>query len=173
MMLMAWDVEFTDEFGQWWRMLSEGQQDDIAYSVSLLAELGPSLGFPHSSKVIGSRHSGMRELRTQSGGRPLRTLYIFDPLRTAILLIGGDKTGNDRWYEQYVPVADRIYDRYLEEIRREDIGCEREHMLEKMMQEFDAVRERIRQIETTALHQLRSPERAQHLRALLPARGKF
>ncbi len=170
---MVWEVEFTDEFGQWWRSLSENQQDDIAYSVSLLAELGPSLGFPHSSKVTSSRHSGMRELPTQSGGRPLRTLYIFDPSRTAILLIGGDKTGNDRSYEQFVPVADRIYQQYLEELRGKDIGCERERTLEKVGQEFEVIRERIRQIEAKALRQLRSPERARHLRALLAVRSKL
>lgn len=167
---MAWEVEFTDEFGHWWRSPSEDQQDDVAYSVSLLAELGPTLGFPHSSKVTGSRHAGMRELRTHSGGRPLRTLYIFDPSRTAILLIGGDKTGNDRWYEQFVPVADRIYQRYLEELRSEDIGCERKHRLETVG--FDAIRKRIRHIEAKALRQLRSPERARYLRALLSGRGK-
>jgi hypothetical protein len=61
----------------------------------------------------------MRELQTQSGGRPLRTLYAFNPLRTAILLIGGDKTGDDRWYESYVPMADQIYDRHLAEIDKE------------------------------------------------------
>lgn len=170
---MAWEVEFTDEFGHWWRSLSEGQQDDIAYSVSLLAELGPSLGFPHSSKVNSSRYAGMRELRTQSGGRPLRTLYIFDPSRTAILLIGGDKTGNDRWYEQFVPVADRIYQQYLDELRKEDSNCEREHALETVGYGLDAIRDRIRQIEAKALRQLRSPERAPYLRALLAARGKL
>ena len=61
----------------------------------------------------------MRELRTQSGGRPLRTLYAFDPLRTAILLVGGDKTGDERWYERYVTLADQIYDKHLTELRRE------------------------------------------------------
>jgi hypothetical protein len=61
----------------------------------------------------------MRELRTQSGGRPLRTLYAFDPLRVAILLIGGDKTGNARWYEKFVPTADRLYDEHLDELRKE------------------------------------------------------
>jgi hypothetical protein len=50
------------------------------------------------------------------GGRPLKTFYIFDPRRTAILLIGGDKTGNARFYEEFIPVADAIYDRYLNEI---------------------------------------------------------
>ena len=170
---MTWEVEFTDEFGQWWRSLSEDQQDDVAYSVSLLAELGPTLGFPHSSKVTTSRHTGMRELRTQSRGRPLRTLYIFDPSRTAILLVGGDKTGNDRWYEQFVPVADRIYQQYLDELRKEDIDCEREHTLETAAQGFDFFPERLRQIEAKALRQFRSPERAQHLRALLATRGKL
>lgn len=168
---MAWEVGFTNEFGEWWTALAENQQDDIAYSVSLLAELGPSLGFPHSSKVTSSRHPGMRELRTQSEGKPLRTLYIFDPRRTAILLIGGDKTGNERWYEQFIPVADRIYQKYLEEIRREGVGSER--ALEGIGQEFQAFRERIRQVETRALHQLRSPERARYLRALLATGGKL
>ena len=170
---MSWGVEFTDEFGQWWVSLSEDQQDDVAYSVSLLAELGPSLGFPHSSKVTSSHHSGMRELRIQSRGKPLRTLYIFDPFRTAILLIGGDKTGNDRWYEQFVPVADRIYQQYLKEIRKEDTGCDREHSFEKVGQEFGVIHERLRQIEASALRQLRSSERAHYLRALLAARSNL
>ena len=82
-------------------------------------ELGPGLGYPHSTKVVTSRHAQMRELRTQSGGKPLRTLYAFNPLRTAILLIGGDKTGDDRWYEKFVPIADRLYDQHLDEIQRE------------------------------------------------------
>ena len=101
------------------RPFTERQQDDVACSVGLLAELGPALGFPHSSKVKGSRYAQMRELRTQSAGRPLRTLYAFDPLRTAILLIGGDKTGDDRWYEKFVPVADRLYEQHLEELEKE------------------------------------------------------
>ena len=61
----------------------------------------------------------MRELRVQSGGHPLRIFYAFDPRRTAILLIGGDKTGDDRFYETYLPIADRLYDTYLEDLRRE------------------------------------------------------
>ncbi|HZT69427.1 MAG TPA: type II toxin-antitoxin system RelE/ParE family toxin [Terriglobia bacterium] len=116
---MTWEVKFTDEFGAWWKTLTENQQDDVAHSVGLLAELGPALDFPHSSKVNSSRHGHMRELRTQSGGRPLRTLYAFDPLRTAILLLGGDKTGDSRWYEKFVPIADQLYDEHLDALRRE------------------------------------------------------
>jgi hypothetical protein len=63
----------------------------------------------------------MRELRVQSSGTPLRVFYAFDPRRTAILLIGGNKTGDDRFYEKYIPIADRLYDTYLEEIRKEGL----------------------------------------------------
>lgn len=63
----------------------------------------------------------MRELRVQSGGRPIRIFYAFDPRRSAILLIGGDKTGRDRFYEEMVPLADRLYDAHLEELRKEGL----------------------------------------------------
>ena len=63
----------------------------------------------------------MRELRVQSGGRPLRVFYAFDPRRSAILLIGGDKTGDDRFYERMVPIADQLYDVYIAEIRKEGL----------------------------------------------------
>lgn len=63
----------------------------------------------------------MRELRTQNQGRPLRTLYTFDPRRTAILLIAGDKTGNKRWYETHIPIADRLYDEHLEALQKEGL----------------------------------------------------
>ena len=116
---MNWEVEYTDEFDQWWSELTEEEQVSLAASVQLLEERGPSLGYPHSSGINGSKHSHMRELRTQHQGKPYRTLYAFDPLRNAILLIGGDKTGDDRWYDVNVPVGDRLYDEHLEELRKE------------------------------------------------------
>jgi hypothetical protein len=64
----------------------------------------------------------MRELRVQSKGRPIRILYAFDPRRMAILLIGGDKTGQDRWYEKYVPQADDILERHLKKLKEENDG---------------------------------------------------
>lgn len=118
---MKWDVEYTDEFGAWWSGLSEEEQISLAASVRLLEERGPNLGFPHSSGIHGSRHGHMRELRTQHDGRPMRTLYAFDPRRSAILLIGGDKTGDDRWYDTHVPIADRLYEEHLEQLRKEGL----------------------------------------------------
>ena len=67
-----------------------------------------------------SKHGHMRELRTQHEGRPYRRLYAFDPRRAAILLIGGDKKGNDRWYESHTPLADKLYDEHLEELKMEE-----------------------------------------------------
>lgn len=89
--------------------------------VQLLEEKGPNLPFPYSSGVNGSKHSHLRELRIQSGGKPLRIFYAFDPRRTEILLIGGDKTGDNRFYEKYVPIADRLYDEYLKELQQEGL----------------------------------------------------
>ena len=118
---MPWQVEYTDQFREWWDTLSEEQQEDLAATVELLIERGPTLPYPYSSGIVTSRHSHMRELRTQSGGEPLRTFYAFDPRRASILLIGGVKTGNDRFYEEYVPIADGLYDDHLEELREEGI----------------------------------------------------
>ena len=110
-----WEVEFTDEFGVWWDTLGEAEHEAVAFSVNLLRQAGPALGFPHTSGVYGSKHSAMRELRSQCAGRPLRTFFAFDPGRVAILLIGGDKTGNNRFYDEFIPWADKIYDQYLKE----------------------------------------------------------
>ena len=119
-----WVVEYTDEFEAWWETLSVAEQDAVDYSVGLLENEGPSLRFPHSTNVIQSKHGAMRELRSQCEGRPLRTFYAFDPRRTAILLIGGDKTGDDKFYDVMVPRADKIYDVYLKEIQEEKDGKE-------------------------------------------------
>lgn len=116
---MSWDVENTDEFGSWFVDLSETDQDAIRFTVSLLMAQGPNLRFPHSSGISNSRHSHMRELRIQSEGRPLRVFYAFDPRRSAILLIGGAKTGDDRFYERMIPVADELYDVHLQELKQE------------------------------------------------------
>jgi len=108
-----WDVEYTDEFKDWWDTLSWDEQAVIDSGVSLIERLGPTLPYPYSSSVKQSRHGVMRELRSQYAGKPYRTFYAFDPKRTAILLIGGDKTGDNRFYDVIVPIADRIYDDYL------------------------------------------------------------
>jgi hypothetical protein len=81
-----WDVEFTDEFGHWWETLDHGEQESVAASVELLRQFGPQLSRPHADTLYGSKHGNMKELRTQHLGHPLRTLFAFDPRRSAILL---------------------------------------------------------------------------------------
>ena len=82
-------------------------------------EAGPALGFPYSSGIQNSQFNHMRELRIQHDGRPYRILYAFDPVRAAFLILGGDKTGDGRWYERMVPKADVIYAEYLKTLRGE------------------------------------------------------
>ena len=119
-LIVAWDVEVTDEFKAWWNGLTEAERISVDRAVLLLEDRGPHLPFPYSSRLNGSRHFAMRELRVQHQGRPYRVLYILDPRRVALLLLGGDKTGDDRWYEKNVPLADQLYNSHLAEIEEED-----------------------------------------------------
>jgi hypothetical protein len=112
---MPWEVVFTDEFEGWWDGLTEDEQISVNRKVILLQQRGPALSRPHADVIHGSWLANLKELRIQHEGRPYRALFIFDPQRNAVLLIGGDKTGNNRWYEEYVPKAEGIYANYLEE----------------------------------------------------------
>ena len=120
-MEQMWSIEVTDEFVAWWNTLAEGEQISISASIALLETHGPSLGRPHADTLQGSNYANLKELRTQHAGRPFRTLFAFDPRRTAILLIGGDKTGDDRFYDRMIPLAEALYETYLQEIRKEGL----------------------------------------------------
>jgi hypothetical protein len=114
----VWEVEYTDEFAEWWAGLSVEQQEAIDTAVEHLQEAGPGLGRPWVDTVKGSLHSNMKELRPRGGH--LRVLFAFDPRRTAILLLGGDKRGRwQSWYAEAIPRADRLYDEHLAVLRRE------------------------------------------------------
>ena len=82
---MEWEVEYTDQFEEWWNTLDVGEQDDVAVKVELLKQHGPALGRPHADTIKTSRHA----------------------------------KGRDRWYQEYVPVADRLLDEHRETLRRE------------------------------------------------------
>ncbi len=118
---MEWVVEYTDKFEAWWDHLSEDEQVDVSAKVILLQRFGPALRRPHSGVIAGSKHPHMKELIVQHAGRPYRVLYAFDPRRCAILLIGGDKTGDNRWYETFVPIADRLYDEHMAALEEEGL----------------------------------------------------
>jgi hypothetical protein len=117
---MTWEVEYTDEFGQWFAGIDEDAQDAIIAVVEILGERGPGLGRPLVDTIKGSRHANMKELRPHGGN--IRILFAFDPRRMAILLIGGDKTNRWRsWYREMVPVADRLYDEHLQALKEEGL----------------------------------------------------
>lgn len=117
---MRCEVEYTDEFESWWNTLGEDEQATVDAHVKMLEEFGVALGFPYSSDIKGSKHSHLRELRAQHRGRPYRILYAFDPRRMAILLVGGDKTGKNRWYEEFIPIAEQLYLEHLAILEKEN-----------------------------------------------------
>jgi hypothetical protein len=115
---MAWEVEFTSQFEIWWNSLSEDEQVEISAKVELLQERGPTLPRPHADVISTSRHANMKELRGKVDDRHLRVLYAFDPRRTALLLICGDKTGDPNWYGRFVPIADDLFDQHLRQLEQ-------------------------------------------------------
>jgi hypothetical protein len=117
----VWEVEGTDQFAEWYGTLTADQQEALDDRVNLLAERGPDLGRPVVDRVKASRHHNMKELRTSKDGA-LRVLFMFDPRRQAVLLLGGDKTGEwEAWYQWAIPAADDLYDTYLNELRHEGL----------------------------------------------------
>ncbi len=123
--MLVWDVEYTDQFDDWYQNLTVEDQDAVIARVELLERAGPGLGRPVVDNVHQSRHPNMKELRAE---RTIRVLFAFDPRRVAILLIGGDKSPDDPrsanwndWYDHYTPIADDLYDTHLDELRQEGL----------------------------------------------------
>ena len=104
-----WEVIYISHFERWWVSLSDAQRRRVAVRVEALKRSGPALGRPTVDTIEGSRHSNMKELRAGT----IRVLFAFDPRRRAVLLLGGDKRGQKRWYEKAIPLADGLYDQYL------------------------------------------------------------
>src|SRR4051794_39091373 len=102
---MEWDVLFTDEFAAWLDGLAETVQDEILVHIALVRQRGPNLGRPYVDTVEGSEFTNMKELRVQFRGEPWRILFAFDPKRMAVLLAGGNKRGDKRWYKKHIPIA--------------------------------------------------------------------
>lgn len=106
------EVIVTMVFKTWYEDLDQRTQDSVYRAVAQLEEKGVALGFPRCSDIIGSRYP-LRELRIQSKGRPIRVFYAFDPKRQAVLLLGADKTGQSRFYEDMVGKAEGLWEEYL------------------------------------------------------------
>jgi hypothetical protein len=120
---MTWDVEITDECRDWYWGLDDSDKDQVEAAVLLLEERGPVLGRPTVAEIDLSKEKGnhphnLKELRPGT----MRILFIFDPRRSAVLLIGGNKAGSwARWYREAIPMAEQLYDEYLADLKREGV----------------------------------------------------
>lgn len=113
-----WSVEVTDQFVAWYQGLQAKEADAVEAVVGLLEERGPDLGRPWADRIHASRYHHMKELRPKA--TDIRILFAFDPLRCAILLLGGDKQQQwNAWYDTQVPVADALYAEHLRELEQE------------------------------------------------------
>jgi hypothetical protein len=113
-----WEIELTPEAKQWLRALGAKEAQKIGKALERLERDGPSLPRPHAGLIKGSRYRNMKELRSVGGH--LRALFIFDPRRHAIVLLGGDKTNDwEGWYTRNIPRADKLYDRHLRSLGKE------------------------------------------------------
>ena len=113
---MPYDVYFTTLAEDWVMRLSDDDYDSIMARIELLEEYGPGLGRPVVDSIRGSHHPNMKELRAGS----MRALFAFDPLRQAIVLVGGDKRDDwTGWYERNIPLADDMLDTHLDSLRED------------------------------------------------------
>jgi len=103
----------VEEFKTWIGNLEREQRTKIMGHVGLLTERGPNLGRPYVDTVESSQLQNLKELRVQIAGDPWRVLFAFDPQRNAILLVGGNKTGDKRWYKTHIPIAEERFERHL------------------------------------------------------------
>jgi hypothetical protein len=115
---MSWEIEASDEFLAWYDALDFGESKSVTRSIEILEHYGPELTRPQVDTLKGSSIPNLKELRVQHDGRPIRILFVFDPRRVGYLILGGDKTGDDRWYKTAIPMAEAIYQQHLREIRR-------------------------------------------------------
>lgn len=108
-----WSVILIDEVDEWFVDLSRTDQsmsDAIAAAIDMLEAHGPTLGRPLVDSITGSNVHNLKELRVQT----TRILFVFDPTRSAVLLVAGDKARAwTRWYIENIPLAENRYHRWL------------------------------------------------------------
>lgn len=117
---MTWELYLTDGVDSWLDNLQTADTEShelVVAAIELLADAGPNLGRPLVDRIKGSNLHNMKELRPgSSGASEIRVLFAFDPWRSAILLVAGDKAGNwSKWYRRMIPLAEGLYEQYLSE----------------------------------------------------------
>jgi len=113
--MKEWTIIYRPRYHAWFTRCAEALQDEILAHLEVLKAMGPNLGRPRVDHIKGSVHQNMKELRIQFKGDPVRILFAFDPSRRAVLLLGGIKTGDARWYQKNVPFADQEFTAHLQD----------------------------------------------------------
>lgn len=117
--MAEWDIYSANEVLEWVRSLDPAARVRVSEAVDLLASTGPGLGRPLVDGVHRSVIANLKELRPGN----IRILFVFDPWRSCILLVAGDKSGRwNEWYEEAIPLAEQRYDRYLKDRKEEEEG---------------------------------------------------
>lgn len=122
---MAWELYLTHEVDGWLDQLAAedwNSYEQVVAAIEVLAQVGPNLGRPLVDRIKGSQLHNLKELRPGSaGGSEIRVLFMFDPWRSAVLLVAGDKAGNwSKWYRSAIPLAEKLYGDYLEQREPEE-----------------------------------------------------
>lgn len=117
---MEWEILMTTQVEEFLNSLYDVDRDThrlVNQAILVLERDGPAEGRPLVDSITASRITNMKELRPPSGGRSeVRILFVFDPWRSAILLIAGDKSGQwSGWYREAIPEAEQFYATYLRE----------------------------------------------------------
>jgi hypothetical protein len=112
---MPWDLVFVPEFEKWLFEQDDKLRDNIYDNFKLLEELGPLLGRPKVDTLKGSRLCNLKELRLTHMGMPIRIIFLFDEVQKGIILLGGNKANDHRWYVKSIRLAERRYTEYLSE----------------------------------------------------------
>jgi hypothetical protein len=115
---VVWSVQAHPEFEKWLLSLDAPVRDELLAHTILLERFGPALARPHVDTVTESKYPNMKELRVQFKGNPWRVLFAFDPKRSAILLVGGNKASDKRWYKTHIRVADERYAEHLRQLEK-------------------------------------------------------
>lgn len=105
----------VEEVEHWFNALSPADRALASAAIDLLRDRGPLLGRPVVDRITGSKLHNLKELRPGSTGTTeVRVLFVFDPKRRAVLLVGGDKSGRwQDWYKTNIPLAEQRYERWL------------------------------------------------------------
>lgn len=130
---MPWFLVYLDEFSTWLDGQEEDLQDEALSHLEMLKDRGPLLSRPYADTLKGSKIANLKELRFSYKGAPIRILFAFDPRKQGVIILGGDKTGDKRWYEKNIPIAEKLYKAHLEKqsTQREPVKEEKDKKKDK------------------------------------------